>query len=60
MLLVFQGENALAAVLHRLLARSDLDAFRGLIASSTIERLQRNFQDWHYIRQGNITAGGLV
>ena len=59
-LLVFEGESALAAVLHRLLARTDLEDFRELIACSTIGRLQANFQDWHYVRKGNITAGGLV
>ncbi|MGZ9053078.1 MAG: hypothetical protein ACXW3N_13020, partial [Rhodoplanes sp.] len=59
-LLVFEGESALAAVLQRLLTRTDLDAFRGLIACSTIARLQADFADWHFVRQGEIPAGGLV
>jgi len=59
-LLVFEGESALAAVLRQLLLRTDLDAFRGLIACSTLERLRGNFEDWYYVRQGNIEAGGLI
>lgn len=59
-LLVFETESAIAAVLNRLLTRTDLDAFRGLIACSTIERLKGNFQDWYYIQRGNIIGGGLI
>jgi hypothetical protein len=59
-LLVFETESAIAAVLNRLLTRTDLEDFRELIACSTIERLQANFLDWHSVQQGNIIAGELL
>jgi hypothetical protein len=58
-LLVFQTEEALHAVLKRLLTRPGFDDFAAFIACSTLARLQGNFQDWWYVWQGNVTAGRL-
>lgn len=59
-LLVFEGEAALAAVLQRLLLWDSIHEHRQFILCSTIERLQKDFQDWYSVREGNIAAGGLV
>lgn len=58
-LLVFETEVALHAVLKRLLTRPGFEEFAPLIACSTLERLRKDFEDWWYVWQGNITAGRL-
>ena len=58
-LLVFQTETAMYAVLKRLITRPGFDDFAAFIACSTLQRLQGNFQDWWYVWQGNIAAGKL-
>lgn len=59
-LLVFEGEGALAAVLQRLLRWDSIHEHRQFIACSTIERLRENFRDWYSVREGEISAGGVI
>ena len=59
-LVVFEEEAALAAVLRRLLQWDSIDEHRQFILCSTIERLRKNFQDWYSVREGKISAGGVI
>lgn len=58
-LLVFEGDTPMHAVLKRLLTRPQFDDFAGFVACSTMPRLQKNFLDWWYVWNGEIRAGGL-
>lgn len=58
-LLVFETESAMYAVLKRLLSRQGIEAFSEFVACSTIDRLRGNFMDWWYVWHGEIKAGGL-
>ena len=59
-LLVFETEAALDAVLKRLLTRPGFEEFALLIACSTLERLRKNFEDWWYVWGGEIKGGRFV
>jgi hypothetical protein len=58
-LLVFDGDTPMQAVMKRLLVRPDFDDFAGFIAFSTMQRLQAKFEDWWYVWQGEIRPGRL-
>lgn len=58
-LMVFENDTAMHAVLKRLLERPDFDAFASYVACSTMPRLQKNFHDWWYVWKNEIKSGGL-
>lgn len=58
-LMVFENDTAMQAVLNRLLQRPDFHEFASYVACSTMPRLQAEFQDWWYVWQGEIKPGAL-